>query len=215
MNYPLAGTFIGVSPSESFTELTNALKVAVATLRDAQVPFLLGGSLATWARGGPEPQNDLDLMVKPQDAEAALQALADAGMRTERPPEEWLFKAWCGDVMIDIIFRPSGLEVDDAVIERADVISVMAVSTPVMALEDVLVTMISALDEHTLDYTRLIAIARSLREQIDWPRLWNRTSGSPYAKALAVLVQELGIAPATPTATHPPTSRVRVLPSTR
>src|SRR5206468_1723980 len=97
-----------MSPSESFMELTSALKIAVAALREAEVPFVLGGSLATWTRGGPEPQNDLDLMVKPQDAEAALQALADAGMRTEHPPEEWLYKAWCGDVMIDVIFGPSG-----------------------------------------------------------------------------------------------------------
>src|SRR5437763_11610231 len=174
---------------------------------------MLGGSVAAWARGGPEPQNDLDLMVKPQDAEAALQALADAGMRTEHPPEEWLYKAWCGDVMIDVIFGPSGLEIDDALLARADAISVMAVTTPVMALEDVLVTMICALDEHTLDYSQLIAIARSLREQIDWPRLWSRTSGSPYAKAFAVLVQELGIAPPAPVASAPSTGRVRVLPS--
>jgi Uncharacterised nucleotidyltransferase len=202
-----------MSPAESFTALTNALKVAAAALRDADVPFVLGGSLATWARGGPEPKNDLDLMVKPESAEAALQALADAGMRTERPPEEWLYKAWCGDVLVDVIFYPSGLEIDDAVLARADTIPVMAVATPVMALEDVLVTMICAIEEHTVDYTRLIAIARSLREQIDWPHLWARTSGSPYAKALAVLVAELGIAPRTPVASAPPTSRVRVLPS--
>jgi hypothetical protein len=202
-----------MSPSESFTELTNALKLASAALRDADVPFVLGGSLATWARGGPEPKNDLDLVVKPESADAALQALADAGMRTERPPEEWLYKAWCGDVLVDVIFHPSGLKLDDAVLERADTIPVMAVATPVMALEDVLVTMICAIDEHTVDYSRLIAIARSLREQIDWPRLWARTSGSPYAKAFAVLVQELGIASRAPVASAPPTSRVRVLPS--
>jgi hypothetical protein len=134
-------------------------------------------------------------------------------MPTERPPEEWLYKAWCGDVLIDVIFCPSGLELDDAVFDRAETISVMAVATPVMALEDVLVTMICAIDEHTLDFSRLVAIARSLREQVDWPHLWNRTSGSPYAKALSVLVQELGIAPRTPAAGVPPTSRVRVLPS--
>src|SRR5438045_3559928 len=168
-----------MSPSESFSALTSALKVASAALREAEVPFALGGSLATWARGGPEPQNDLDLMVKPQSADAALQAFADAGMRTERPPEEWLYKAWCGDVLIDVIFHPSGLEIDDAVLARADTISVMAAGIPVMALEDVLVTMICAINEHTLDYSRLIAIARSLREQINWPRLWARTGGSP------------------------------------
>src|SRR5205807_4412490 len=95
--------------TETFEAIIATLKTAVATLRDKDIGFMLGGSLAAWARGGPEPQNDLDLMVKPQDADAALEALVEAGMRAERPPEEWLYKAWNGDVMIDLIFSPSGL----------------------------------------------------------------------------------------------------------
>ena len=38
---------------ENFPELIEAMKVAAATLRDAEIPFLLGGGLAGWARGGP------------------------------------------------------------------------------------------------------------------------------------------------------------------
>ena len=49
--------------------------------------------------------------------------------------------------------------------------------------------------EHTLDYSRLVAIARSLREQVDWPGLWARTSGSPYARAFRTLVEGLDIEP--------------------
>src|SRR5947209_12053534 len=121
------------------------MKIAVAALRDADITFMLGGSMAAWARGGPEPDNDLDLMVKPEHAEAALEALAGVGMRTERPPEEWLYKAWHGDVMIDLIFSPSGLDLTDAAFARADTMQVMAVGMAVMALEDALVTMLCAL----------------------------------------------------------------------
>jgi hypothetical protein len=177
-----------------FDAIATTLKVAVATLRDAEVRFVLGGSFAAWARGGPEPQNDLDLMVSPADAERALNALGDAGMRPERPPEEWLFKAWHGDVMIDLIFFPAGLEMTDEVFERAETLPVLALRTPVMALEDVLATKLHALDEHSLDYSQLVAIARSLREQIDWQQLRARTCDSPYAKAFLTLVGELGIA---------------------
>ena len=202
----------GIGHGESFQALTEALKQAVAALRDSRVSFMLGGSFAAWARGGPEPQNDLDVMVKPQDADAALLALAGVGMRTERPPEEWLYKAWLNEVMIDVIFRPSGLDMTDEVFERAEEIAVMAVATPVMALEDVLVTMLMAIDEHTLDYTRVVGIARSLREQIDWPQLRARTARSPYAKAFFTLVEELGVAPRHPEAQPEPSNRVRVLP---
>jgi Uncharacterised nucleotidyltransferase len=197
--------------SETFEHLVDALKLAIATLREADVPFLLGGSFAAWARGGPEPQKDLDLMVKPEDAERALAALTDAGMRSERPPEEWLFKAFHDSVMIDLIFCPAGLTMTDEVFERAEWISVMSVNTPVMALDDVLTTKLNALDEHTLDYTQLLAIARALREQIDWQLLRARCGDSPYAQAFFTLVQELGIAPAQAGRPRQPSARVRVL----
>lgn len=179
---------------DAFNALIETMKVTVAVLREADVQFMLGGSMAAWARGGPEPDNDLDLMVSPDHAEAALEALAGAGMRVEKPPEEWLYKAWHGEVLIDLIFCPSGLQLTDEVFNRAEAISVMAVTMPVMALEDALITMLYALDEHALDYSRLLAIARALREQIDWPALRRRASGSPYAKAFMTLVEELDIA---------------------
>lgn len=196
--------------TQSLEALTDALKTAVAALRDAGIPFVLGGSLAAWARGGPEPQNDLDLMVKPHDAEAALAALEAVGMRTERPPEEWLYKAWHGEVMIDVIFQPSGLEMTDDVLGRAEMIALMAVETPVMALEDVLSTKLHALKEQSLDYTALLRIARAVREQIDWQQLRARNDHLPLAKPFFTLVEELGIAPrAGAAASHG--NRVRVV----
>ena len=66
------------------------LKRAAAALREADVPFLLGGSLASWARGGPETRHDLDLMIKPDDVERSLEALTEAGMRPSgRPRTGW------------------------------------------------------------------------------------------------------------------------------
>jgi predicted nucleotidyltransferase len=199
--------------SESFDAIADTLRVSVAALRDREVRFVLGGSLAAWARGGPEPQNDLDLMVRPDDAKTALATLEAAGMRTEQPPEEWLLKAWHGEVMVDLIFQPSGLEMTDEVFDRAEIIPVLAVSTPVMALEDVLTTKLHALDEHSLDYTQLLAISRSLREQIDWAMLRRRTAGLPYAAAFFTLTEELAIAPRDEVAAARSGARVRVVSS--
>jgi hypothetical protein len=215
MDYPEVGISIDVLRSETFDSLVTTLKLAVATLREADVPFLLGGSFAAWARGGPEPQNDLDLMVKPADAEAALKALEAAGMRPERPPEEWLFKAWHGEVMIDVIFYPAGLDMTDEVFGRAETMPVMAISTPVMAIDDVLTTKLHALDEHSLDYTQLLAIVRALRERIEWQQLRARSADSPYAQAFFTLVHELGISPAPPQrSASAPSRRVRVVSGT-
>jgi len=170
-----------------------SLKLAVCALRESGVPFLLGGSLAAWARGGPQSRHDLDFIVKPGDADQALEVLSAAGMRPERPPEEWLYKAWHGDVQIDLIFEPRGLAVTDEVMERGELIHVLGITIPVMAIEDVLATKLLAMHDHSLDYSAILEIARALREQIDWPSLRRRTAGNAYAMAFFVLVEELGI----------------------
>jgi hypothetical protein len=184
-----------VALNDPFPALLEAFRAGVAALRDTDVPFVLAGSFAAWARGGPQPGKDLDFMVRPDDAEAALAALVDAGMRPERPPEEWLLKAWHGDAMIDVIFAPSGLEINDEVFERSELISVLAIETPVMALDDVLVTKLMALDEHSLDFSSLLGIARACREQIGWSELRERTAQSPYAIAFFALTDALGVSP--------------------
>jgi len=183
------------SDDDGFQAIEHALKRSAAALREADVPFLLGGSLASWARGGPESSHDLDLMIKPEDAERAMQALVDAGMRAEDPPEEWLVKAWDGDVLVDLIFAPKGLRMTDEVIARGDVLAVLSMEMRVMALEDVLTTKLMSLGEHSLDYEQLLQLARSLRERIDWQEVRERTDGSPYARAFFTLVGELGVVP--------------------
>jgi hypothetical protein len=181
---------------DPFQEFTVTLKKAVAAFREAQVPALLGGSLAIWARGGPETKHDLDFMVKPDDAERALQALVDVGMKPERPPEGWLYKAWDGDVLVDIIFQPRGLEMTDEVFARGDTREVLAISVNLMALEDVFATKLMSLDEHNADYSSVLLMARSLREQIDWDHLRERTGDYPFARAFFVLAEDLDVAPA-------------------
>ena len=178
----------------AFGAIEASLKKTVAALREAGVPFLVGGSLASWARGGPETHHDLDFIVKPEDADAALVALEEAGMRPEHPPEDWLYKAWDGDVLIDVIFGPRGLEVTDELIERGETVQTLGITMPLMSIEDMLATKLMALDQHDLDYSSVLEIARDLREQIDWRTLRSRTRGSAYAAAFFTLVEELDIA---------------------
>jgi hypothetical protein len=178
-----------------FSDIEHALKRAAAALRRADIPFLLGGSLASWARGGPETRHDLDLMIKPEDADRALDVLREEGMRPERPPEDWLVKAWDGDTLVDLIFYPKGMPIDDEVIARGEALSVLGLEIRVMALEDVMVTKLMALSEHALRYERLLQISRALREQIDWEQVRERTASSPFARAFFVLLEGLEILP--------------------
>jgi predicted nucleotidyltransferase len=180
--------------AQTHEAIAETLRRATAALRDGDVAFMLGGSVACWARGGPRSQNDLDLVVPPDEAEEALRVLEAAGMRPERPPEEWLFKAWDGDVMIDVIFEPTGLPpITRELIAEAEVMSVLAIAMPVMSIEDVLTGKLLALSEQRLDYAPVVEIARALRERIDWPSLQARTEGSPYARAFFALLRELDV----------------------
>jgi len=183
----------------TFGALLDAMKRAAATLRDHEVPFALAGSLAVYARGGPETDHDVDFVLSPRDADRALEVLAQSGFRCERPPEGWLYKVFDErDAMIDLIFSPNGQppEVVDEIVGRADEIEVYAIKLKVMSATDVLASKLLALREHSVDYEPALEIARALREQVDWNVLAERTAGSPYAAAFFTLAERLGLAPA-------------------
>jgi hypothetical protein len=184
---------VGYTPSDNFPELIGSMKRAAAALREAGVPHLLGGGLAAWARGGPPTEHDVDFLVLPEDAERALDTLVAAGMRPERPPEDWLLKAWDGDTLIDLIFSPMGGDVDQGFFDRAEEMEVASQRLPVASLGDVLATKLLALTEQEPDMTSVLEIARSLREQIDWEFVRERTESSPFARAFFTLVEELGV----------------------
>ncbi len=169
------------------------LKRSAAALRDAGIPFLVAGGVASWVRGGPSTDHDLDFLVKPEDADKALNALVEAGLRPERPPEEWLYKAYDGDVLVDLIFNPAGLDVDDELIARGEEREVEAMTMRVIRPEDLLVSKIMAMTEHSINYRSCLEVARSLREQVDWDDVRRRTESSPYGRAFFVIAEGLGI----------------------
>jgi len=181
-------------PETSFPELIEAMKASAGILKDAGVPFVLGGGLSAWARGGPRSEHDVDFLMKPEDADKALQAFVDAGWKTEKPPEGWLYKTWHGNgALVDLIFNPASGPITDDVIDRAPVGEVMALRVKVSTLEDVLVSKLMAMREQEPDFGSVLEWARALREQIDWEDVRARTEASPFAKAFFTLVEALGI----------------------
>ena len=182
-------------PDRDFEHLLESMKKAAGALKDAGVPFVLGGGLACWARGGPKTEHDVDFLVRPEHAEPAREALARAGMPTEDPPEGWLLKAYDDGVLIDLIFDPQGGEIDEGVFERAEDLEVYATRLQVAALEDVLVHKLLALSEQQPDFSSVLELARSLREQVDWDDVRRRTEESPFAKGYFTMLDELEIIP--------------------
>jgi hypothetical protein len=181
-------------PESSFDELIEAMKSAAGILQQAEIPFVLGGGLSAWARGGPKSEHDVDLLLRPEDAEQALAAFEAAGWETARPPEGWLYKTWHENgALVDLIFNPASGPITDELIERAPIAEVMALRVSVSTLEDVMTAKLMAITEQEPDYGAALEWARALREQIDWDDVRRRTEASPFAKAFFTLVEALGI----------------------
>lgn len=167
-----------------------------STLKTAQLPFAFTGGSAVCARGGPFSEHDVDVLVRPEDADRAVQALVKQGMRAADAPEDWLRKVYDGQVLVDVIHRPAEEPVTDEMLARADELQVGPLVAPVLPATDVLAHKLLTLGPHYCDYTWVLPAARALREQVDWERLAEHTAHSPYAEAFLLLCARLDIAPA-------------------
>jgi hypothetical protein len=178
---------------EAQENMREALKRVAVALKQSGIPFALIGGYAVWARGGPEPDHDVDFMVAHEDAAKAAEMLAQEGFQVVQPPEDWLFKVFSDDAMVDIIFRDAGTPATRAVVEDADEIEVLSVLMPVLSGTELLIQKLHALDEHMCDFGRLLPVARALREQVDWPRVRKETEQNDFAVAFLFLSERLSI----------------------
>ncbi|MGY1834001.1 nucleotidyltransferase family protein [Blastococcus sp. SYSU DS0510] len=180
------------SPRDQVRDL---LKRTAVALKQGDVPFALCGGYAAWVRGAPEPDHDADFLVPAGEAERAAKALADAGLDVVDPAEDWLLKVARDEVFVDVIWRTCGRPVENDLVERAEVLPVLSVQMPVMLPTDIVVSKLMALDEHYCDFSRLLPVARALREQVDWARVAAEVAENDFAVVFLHLVERLGVVP--------------------
>lgn len=159
------------------------------------MPFALGGGYALWVRGAPEPVHDVDLVVAEQDVPTAVETLAGAGFRVERPPEDWLFKAWWGESLVDVLHKLRGRTVEPELVASAEETEVLGVRIPVLPPTPIMVAKLHSLAENYGDFGALLPAFRAVREQLDWTELTREVAGRPFAEAFLFLLRRLDIAP--------------------
>ncbi|WP_243407219.1 BON domain-containing protein [Frankia canadensis] len=165
------------------------------TLKEADIPFALGGSYACWARGGPEPVHDVDFMLREEDVPQAVAVLAAAGLRPVDPPEDWLTKVFDGEVLVDLIHHPVGRAVTTQMLERSSEMSVDSVRMPVLEATDWFEMTLLALEERYCDLARVLPMIRAMREQVDWDQVRRSTAASPFAEAALLVATRLSLIP--------------------
>jgi hypothetical protein len=174
-------------------EVRDLLKRTAVALNQAGVPFALCGGYAAWARGAPEPDHDADFLVPEHEAGRAAQALTDAGLHVAEPAEDWLVKVVGERTFVDVLWRTCGRPVGGALVERAEVLPVLSVQMPVLTATDIVVTKLLALEEHYCDFSRLLPVARALREQVDWASVAEEVAENDFAVVFLLLLDRLGI----------------------
>ncbi len=168
---------------------------AVDALNRQAIDYVLMGGLAAGVLGGERYSQDIDLMIKPEDAHQALAAMAAAGFDTQERDPLWLFKAVKDGVLVDLIFCSVGsIYIDDEMLKRAVETDVNGHWVRVMSAEDLVVTKVLAHRKDT-PYQWHDALGLIARAQLDWPYLVRRArSGPRRVLSLLLYAQSDGLA---------------------
>ncbi|WP_435769349.1 hypothetical protein [Nocardioides sp. SYSU DS0651] len=173
--------------------LREALKTVAVTLKEGEAPFALAGSYGLWARGGPEPDHDVDFMVAEEDAPRAKDLLTARELEVVQPPEDWLFKVFIDGAMVDVIYRAGGVPIQRARFEDADELEVESVLMPVLSATVLMSDKLGAMEEHSCNFSAALPVARAVREQVDWQVVRRATADNPFADAFLHLLCSLEI----------------------
>jgi predicted nucleotidyltransferase len=163
------------------------LEETILVLKESGLPHLFMGGLASAALGRPRWTHDIDVFVRPDDAGAALEALAAAGFRTQETDPTWLSKALKDGVLVDVIFASDGrILLDDEMVSRARLVEIEGLEAPVISAEDLIVIKAMVHKErsprHWFD-----ALALLRRDDLDWGYLVRRAVRYGPLRVLSLL----------------------------
>ena len=150
---------------------------SMAVLRDADVPFLIGGAYVMEKCANISRRTkDFDLYVRPYHVDAALGALAHAGFNTEVTSPHWLAKARHGRDYVDLIFRAgNGLcEVDDSWFARAHDDELLGLPVKLCAPEEMIWMKAYIMERERFDGADIAHLLVSCGDKLDWPHLVRR-----------------------------------------
>ncbi|MGH7214528.1 MAG: nucleotidyltransferase domain-containing protein [Tepidisphaeraceae bacterium] len=148
----------------------------------AKIPYVVGGGYAmAYYTGIARNTKDLDIFIKPQDRDRALQTLADAGYRTEFFYPFWIAKALDtqSDAFMDILYNSgNGLcPVDKDWFTHAIDSEVLGYPTRLVPAEEQLWSKAFVQDRDRYDGADVAHLILGLGHKMDWERLlWRFTS---------------------------------------
>lgn len=149
----------------------------LSELRHEGIPFAVGGAYALRFHTGIVRQTkDLDLFLRRQDLERALNLLGTAGYRTEVTHSHWLGKVYAGHDFVDIIFSSGNgvAVVDDSLFRHATEGVLLGVPVLWCPVEEMIWSKAYVMERERYDGADVAHLLHVCGTRIDWPRLLER-----------------------------------------
>lgn len=171
----------------------NIFKEATELLDKLGFDYVVFGGIAVWAYGRRRLTKDIDLLLKPEDADDALLALLHSGWTTKRTDANWLFQASKDHVQVDLIFQAKGdFVLTDEIIKRARYLNISGYDFKVISPEDLILIKIHALKEiRPADWYDAISVLKGVEGKLDWNYVVKKSVSSPE-RVLSFLLFALG-----------------------
>jgi predicted nucleotidyltransferase len=167
--------------------LNRTLFAAIEVIEEHGIPYALMGGVAAKRLGRPRVTHDIDLFVRPDDADLILKILSDEGFLTERRDPHWLYKAWREEILVDIIFKSSGdIYFDEEVRSHVRRIAYNGRFFNAISPEDFIVIKSAVHQEHIPHHWH-DALSVLTQGNLDWDYLLKRAKHAPR-RVLALLI---------------------------
>ena len=150
---------------------------AMRSLKDQNVPFLVGGAYAMAEYTGiVRHTKDFDVFVLPADRDRALRALATVSECTELAWPHWLAKARRGECYVDVIYNSSNgvAMVDREWFTNAVSSTLFGVSVKLVPPEEILWQKAFIMDRERFDGSDVAHLLRTQANHLDWHHLLDR-----------------------------------------
>lgn len=165
---------------------------AIRAIRQAGIPFLLGGGFALALYTGRwRNTKDIDFYIRREDRDRAVKALANAGFTDYYPQlaydRKWIYRSTRSGVIVDIIWAMANqrTQTDDLWFDRATPIAIRSESMQLVPMEEFMWCKLYILQRDHCDWTDVFNLLYVAGEQIDWDHLLHRLEeDAPLLKGL-------------------------------
>jgi predicted nucleotidyltransferase len=153
---------------------------ACNALDAAGIPYVIGGGTVVVLYGRERRTKDFDLFLNREVLLPAMNVLSLTDFTTTDTEKSWLFKAWRGETLVDLIVESrGGIRVDSETLNRARWIEQHGFRFRVMGPEDTLFRKALSFTEGRPDWHDGLSILLRQREQLDWHYLLYRAQAHP------------------------------------